>query len=144
MNDGKSKNLFINFNFYVMGPEMLIPLFAIVGTFASIIIFTYMYFSSRNRERMALIERDKDASIFASDGPKSTGSNSLKYGILAISIGLGIFLANYFERNAILDDEVAYFSLIPIMAGLGFLLYYFVISRIVATSKDASSEDDFA
>ena len=43
---------------------VLIPIIAVGGFFSSIIIFTYMHYSSRHRERMALIESGQDAGIF--------------------------------------------------------------------------------
>ena len=108
-----------------MGPELLIPIFAIVGFFASVIVFLYMFYSSRNRERMALIERDKDASIF--HGQKNRGrTNALKFGILGVMLGIGIFLGNIIERIGIMDAESSYFSMILIMGGVGLTGFYFL------------------
>ena len=108
-----------------MGPELLIPIFAIVGFFSAVIIFVYMYYSSRNRERMALIERDKDASIFQGQ-QNSRKTNPLKYGILGIMLGIGIFLGNILERIGIMDNESSYFSMILIMGGIGLTGFYFL------------------
>ncbi len=43
-----------------MGPQVLIPL----SLFLMIFGIVYLFFSTRNRERMALIEKGVDASIF--------------------------------------------------------------------------------
>ena len=110
-----------------MGPELLIPIFAIVGTFSSVIIFVYMFYSSRNRERMALIERDKDASIFKRS-TSSNRTNVLKYGILGVMVGLGVFLGNIIERIGIMDTGSSYFSMILIMGGIGLTGFYFLTS----------------
>ena len=45
---------------------IIIPIVSVVMTFSSLIIFIYFHYTSRNRERMALIESGKDASIFKS------------------------------------------------------------------------------
>ena len=52
----------------------LTPIFGIIGFFASVIILVYMFFSSRHKIRMALIENDKDMSIF----------NQMKSGFFAL------------------------------------------------------------
>ena len=124
-----------------MGPELLIPLFAIVGTFASVIVFTYMYFSARNRERMALIERDKDASIFKQDKSSNNTTNALKYGILALMIGLGLFLADLLYNARILNSDFSFFAMVLLMSGLGFVIYFFIMQRINAKETGRETED---
>ena len=122
-------------NVETMGPELLIPLFAIVGTFASIIVFTYLYFSARNRERMALIERDKDASIFKTERTPG-GSNALKYGILALMIGLGLFLGDILVSNGVLDNDIGHLTMVLLMAGLGFVIYFFLVKQMNGDKLD--------
>ncbi|MCI5082509.1 MAG: hypothetical protein MRY78_12490 [Saprospiraceae bacterium] len=107
-----------------MGPELLIPIFAVVGFFATNILLIYMFFSSRHKERMALLERDKDASIFHANGI----ADALKFGMVAIMIGVGILLG-YLLVQMGMPEEIAYFSMILILGGLGLLAYYFYASR---------------
>ena len=107
-----------------MGPELLIPLFAIVGTFSSTIVLVYMFFSSRNKERMALLEQGKTADVFY----KSGFNSALKYGMVAVMIGLGVVLG-YLLHQSGLPEEVAYFSMILILGGLGLVGYYFFMNR---------------
>ncbi len=121
-----------------MGPELLIPIFAIVGTFSAIIVFVYMFFSSRNRERMALIERDKDATIFKPNQEHSK-KNVLKYGILGVMIGIGIFLGNIVERVGLMDTGSSYFSMILIMGGIGLTGFYFLSNM----QNDGLRDDGF-
>jgi hypothetical protein len=40
--------------------EILIPL----GLFASIVVIVYVYYTGRNKERLALIEKGENASVF--------------------------------------------------------------------------------
>lgn len=122
------------------GPELLIPLVAIVGTFASIIIFVYMYFSSRNRERMALIEVGKDATIF-NQKKNPNESTVLKYGIIGTMVGLGIFLASVINEMFSFTPGTIYFAMILLMGGLGMIIYYRLINRNVPSENDDSFDN---
>jgi hypothetical protein len=106
--------------------QNLIPLFAIVGTFSSIIIFFYLFFNSRHKERMALIQHNKDADIFIQRST-SNALGAFKYGMVAVGIGLGIFLAALIDNLNLMDPEPAYFGMMLFMGGLGLLVYYFVV-----------------
>ena len=105
--------------------DIFIPILAIAGFFSSIIIWTYMYFSSRHRERMALIESGADATIFKQD---RDNSHALKYGIVAVMCGVGVLFGNILD-NAGLQSFVAYFSMILIFGGLGLVGFYFYIAK---------------
>ena len=109
-----------------MYEELLIPLFAIVGTFGWLIVWVYMFYSSRLKVRMALIESGKDASVFQSRGYK--GAEALKYGILAVMAGVGILFGELLE-NVGLPGVVAYFSMILMMAGIGLVGFYVYMSK---------------
>lgn len=94
----------------------------IVGIiFGSIFGVFYLYYSTRNRERLALIEKDADASIFIK-GHKSGASWKiivLNLAFLLMGIGLGVFLANILETYSQLDDHAVYPAMIFLMAGIG-------------------------
>ena len=69
---------------------MLIPILAVAGFWAAVIIWVYMFFSSRHRERMALIDNRMDAKVFSQE---SNRENALKTGVVAIMAGIGVFIA---------------------------------------------------
>ena len=73
---------------------MEIAVLAII--FGSIFGVFYLYFSTRNKERMALIEKGADASIFMKGRPKNAAPFwkvlILNIGLLAMGIGVGILL----------------------------------------------------
>ena len=101
--------------------EVLIPIIAIIGFFSSIIIWVYLFFSTRSRIRMALIEQGRDASIFR----KNQGdiSDMLKYGITAVLAGLGLVFG-FFLENIGLPGFVAYTSAVLIFGGSGLVAFY--------------------
>jgi len=105
-----------------MDEEILIPL----SLFAAIFGMVYLYYSTRNKERLALIEKGADASIF--DIGKRRGSSwkvvVLNIAFLLMGIGLGVFIANVLDTYTGLDDEAVYPSMIFLMAGVGLYVGY--------------------
>ncbi|WP_298778394.1 DUF6249 domain-containing protein [uncultured Polaribacter sp.] len=95
----------------------------LIIVFGSIFGIFYLFFSTRNKERLALIEKGVDASIFMS--AKSKGSSSLgkvfilNLSLLLIGIGLGVFLALILETYTGLDSDAIYPAMIFLMAGVG-------------------------
>ena len=107
-----------------MDEGLLIP----ISLFAAIFGIVYIYFMTRNRERMALIEKGASADLF--NRPLKATKFWLKLGIMFIGIGLGIVIANLFVSAHILAEEVAFPSMIFIFAGAGL-----VASHYIAGSK---------
>lgn len=89
--------------------------------FGSIFGVFYLYFSTRNKERLALIDKGADASIF--NLGKRTGSSwkvvVLNLAFLLIGVGFGVFIANILDTYSNLDDEAVYPAMIFLMAGVG-------------------------
>ncbi|QOG03026.1 DUF6249 domain-containing protein [Flavobacterium sp. MDT1-60] len=102
-----------------MGPEILIP----ISMFLMIFGIVYLFFSTRNRERMALIEKGVDASIFLKGAGKGPAWKVfvVNLAFLLIGSGVGIFLALLITTYTSLDDDAVYPSIIFIMAGVGLL-----------------------
>ena len=102
--------------------EVIIP----ITFFAAIFGMVYLYFSTRNKERLALIEKGADASIFRLG--KRSGSSwkvvVLNLAFLLMGIGLGVLLANILDTYTGLDEDAVYPSMIFLMAGLGLYVGY--------------------
>jgi len=92
------------------------------GFFAMIFGIVYLH----KRERMAMIERGMDPRRYKS---QSAPFQNLKWGLLLIGAGVGLFLAfvlddTIFKNN---DDITAvYFALIAIFGGGGLFLSYLI------------------
>jgi hypothetical protein len=101
--------------------------------FGSIFGVFYLYISSRNKERLALIEKGADASIF--NIGKRSGSSwkviVLNLAFLLMGIGLGVFLANLLDTYSSLDSDAVYPALIFLMAGLGLYVGYTQTSKAI-------------
>ncbi|WP_188604761.1 DUF6249 domain-containing protein [Aquaticitalea lipolytica] len=101
-----------------MGSELII----IPVIFGAIFGVFYLYFSTRNKERLALIEKGADASIFMKGKQQAAPIWKvliLNLALLLMGIGIGIFIASILHYNLGVDDDVAYPGTIFLMAGIG-------------------------
>ena len=91
--------------------------------FGSIFAIAYLYFSTRNKERLALIEKGADASIFVKGKREHTAPIwkvlILNLSLLLMGIGLGTFIASVLENYTTLEEGPLYVGTIFVMAGLG-------------------------
>lgn len=110
-----------------MQPEILIP----ISLFASMFGVVYLYLSTRNKERLALIEKGADASIFM-QGKRSNMSRmfTLNLALLLMGIGLGVFLASILETYTSMEEDAIYPACIFFMAGLGLLIGFNLTKKI--------------
>ncbi len=109
---------------------MVEAIFIPISLFITVFGVLYLHFSTRNKERLALIEKGADASIFVS-GKKA---NTWKYFILNLAllnmgIGIAIFIGAMLEKAG-LDSSVAYPGAIFTMAGVGLLIGFFLTKKM--------------
>ncbi|MCW5517394.1 DUF6249 domain-containing protein [Muriicola sp. Z0-33] len=102
--------------------------------FGTIFGVFYLYFSTRNKERLALIEKGADASIFAKGRSKGVAPFwkifILNLALLLISIGVAIFLASILAYNLGMDEEVAFPGTIFLMAGIGLFVGFTMTKKL--------------
>jgi hypothetical protein len=94
-----------------------------LGFFGMIFGIIYLY----KRERMAMIERGMDPRRYK---PQSAPYQNLKWGLLLIGAGLGLFLAFVLDRSVFessrYENEAIYFALIAICGGVGLFASYII------------------
>ena len=106
--------------------EVLIPLI-VFGTIFGVL---FVFFTTRNKERLALIDKGADASMF-NTGKKYNWKNfTLSAGMFLIGIGLGIIVGAILESATNLEEGVAYTFSIFLFAGLALVTYYFVAKKM--------------
>jgi amino acid transporter len=103
-------------------------------------IVAIVYLGNRKKERMAMLEKGVDPSIFLNS--VKNGSQSLKYGILLIGLGLGILVGKFLTyteafRN---EKEAAYFSAIFLFGGAALVFFYFMDKRRSGAQKNGPAE----
>jgi O-antigen/teichoic acid export membrane protein len=96
----------------------LVPILISLGAFA--MVFGIVYLSKR--ERLAMIEKGMDPR-----NRKKSAPGYLKWGMLLIGAGIGLFLAFLIDTLLIpheVEPVAVYFSLIAIGGGLGLVTSY--------------------
>ena len=102
----------------MMGSEVII----VPILFGVLFGIVYLFFSTRNKERMALIEKGIGAEIFNKGARKTAPIWKvfiLNVAVLMMGIGVGIFIASILHYNLGVDEDVAYPGTIFLMAGIG-------------------------
>lgn len=104
-----------------------------LGFFAMIFSIVYL----NKRERMAMIERGMDPRSYK---PQSAPYQYLKWGLLLIGAGFGLFLAFVFDHSWFSDVndgiEAVYFALIAIFGGAGLFVSYLIEKKELNKTND--------
>ncbi|MCV6628310.1 MAG: hypothetical protein OIF50_00470 [Flavobacteriaceae bacterium] len=111
-----------------MGSEVIIlPII-----FGTIIGMYYLYIKTRNKERLALIEKDGDASMFFNAKQRSITPMwkvlVINLATLSMGIGLGVMVASVLDQSTNVDAYI-YPACIFIFAGLGLLTGFFITNN---------------
>lgn len=101
-----------------------------VSFFALVFALMYVYWTTRNKERMAMIEKGVDIHQFKTKMPApKTGNLGLKIGLFFIGIAVGILLGNILDMWTDLEGGAAYMSMIILFGGGGLVAGHFVQSK---------------
>ena len=99
-----------------------------VIVFGTIILVVRYIVQARNKERMALIEKGVDLSEFYAK-KKDGGNNILKFALLLIGIGLGLFLGFVLADFVSLPSAAVVISVTLLFGGISLLLYHWISKR---------------
>lgn len=100
--------------------EILIPISAFLTIFGVI----YVYLTTRNKERLSMIERGVNADSFTFRWSRF----SLKIGLLAMGIALGILIGQALSKVG-MQEEPATISMIFLFGGGGLVAEYFLAKK---------------
>ncbi len=112
---------------------MVYELLTVLIVFSSIFGIIYVWISTRNKERMAMIEKGADASLFATK-KRSFTNITLKIGMLAVGIGLGVLAGSLIANYTTLRPQVAFPSMIFLFGGL------FLVGNAFLEKKQSENE----
>jgi len=112
--------------------EFLIP----VSFFAMILGIVYL--SYRKKERLALIQSGRDASVLKEDG---RCYSSLKWGLLLFGVGLGLLIAEFMAKYEVMSAEAAYFSMASIFGGVALILDFFIEKYRKESNPETPAKD---
>ncbi len=102
-----------------------------IAFFATVFGIVYLFLSTRSRERMALIEKGADASLFNTGKDASSFSwnwskFTLKMGMLAMGIAIGIIAGSILSDLGLVDHDAMYPAMIFFFGGLSLVLFYLI------------------
>ena len=105
-------------------------IFIVLIIFGSVFGVFYLHYNTRNRERMALIEKGADASIFFT---KKESRNLpvwkiliLNLALLLMGVGIGVVAGATLGEYSSMEKEVMMPGSIFFFAGSGLLVGYFI------------------
>ena len=110
--------------------DTLVPIIFFFTFFGSIFGVLYFYYTTRNRERLALIEKNADPALFKSEPVTFFKKVSIKIGMLFVGGGLGVLIGSILSMTTRLPEPAAYLSMIFIFAGAGLIAAYFIAQRM--------------
>ena len=112
-----------------MHSEIIIPL----SLFLAIFGVVYLFISTRNKERLALIEKGVDAGIFMKGKQSGIPTGRiiiLNLALLLIGIGVGVFIALLLTTYTSLNQDAVYPALIFLMAGIGLFAGFYMTKNL--------------
>jgi hypothetical protein len=106
-------------------------LVAFIAFFATVFGIYYVRVTTRNKERMALIDKGADASLFNTGNEGQTSlfnwnKLTLKIGMFFMGIGAGIIAGAILDSNDVMRDGPGYVSMIFLFGGLSLVLFYLI------------------
>ncbi len=103
------------------------PGLVMIVAIGSIAFVLFIMMINRHKERMNMIERGVDASIFTSR--EKGGYPTLKFGMLFVGIALGILLGEFLHFRG-LEKGIAYLSMVFLLGGVSLILNFIIESRL--------------
>ena len=104
-------------------------IFVPLAFFLALFAILYVYWTTRTKERLALIDKGLDVSVFKTDCNKL---GLVKWGVFLIFAAVGVFTAHLLSQ--VFNEVAAYFSMILFFGGVGLIVAYFVTSKMAKNS----------
>ncbi|REA57490.1 hypothetical protein DSL64_23460 [Dyadobacter luteus] len=104
-----------------------------VTAIGSVFGVLYVLMMTRYRERMAMIERNVDASLFTSKGSISP---TLKFGMLLVGVALGILMGNVLHDHYSLSRGTSFSSMTLLFGGISLIINFVIERRLDRKSEE--------
>ena len=108
----------------IMLSDILVP----IAVFGAMFGIVYVLVTARNRERMAMIEKGVNPKDFLTK-TKPSIYNIIKWALLLVGIGLGLFLGSLLAIYTDIPEEAAYFSCSLLFGGLGLFVAFLITKK---------------
>ncbi|MEN8230465.1 MAG: DUF6249 domain-containing protein [Bacteroidota bacterium] len=104
--------------------EVLVP----ISIFAAIFGIVFVIVTASNRERMAMIEKGVNPKDFM-NARKPNVYSILKWALLLVGLGLGLFIGSLLDTFTPIQEEPAYFASTLFFGGLGLVLAFLISKK---------------
>jgi hypothetical protein len=103
-----------------------------VSFFLMVFAIVYVAVTTRNKERMLMLEKGVDPKLFTSELKpiKVSGYATFKWGLFMVGMAIGLFIAAMLDEYSQLPETPMYFSLILLFGGLALIIAYLLRSRL--------------
>jgi len=102
--------------------DLPVEIIILISFFLTIFGVVYIVYSTRHKERMAMIENGIDADFMK---PSKKKGNLLKNSIVTIGASIGMFVGYILEDFGGMD-EIIYFISTALFSGISLFIYYFI------------------
>lgn len=102
---------------------------AVLGFWLTMITLCYMFFTTRHKERMTLIEKGVTAQVFEKRSRTTSRFSALKFGLVLLTGGIGLMVGNIIASIFNADEALCTFTSLMIFGGLGLVGYYVYTSK---------------
>ena len=119
--------------------ENIIVLLVVMTASSLVFGIAYLFFTTRHKERMSMIEKGLDASLLISKRARKSYI-PLRMGSLLVGIALGIFIGNVVGGLGIIQYEPAVFANIFLFGGTALLVSFFIERKLIKEDRDNTGE----
>ena len=105
-------------------------IFVPIGFFLATFAILYVYWTTRTKERLALVEKGMDAGIFKGECSQFA---LLKWGIFLIALAAGVLGGFAFSR--VINEVVAFFTMILLFGGIGLIVAFWLTKTLLKKEK---------
>ena len=102
-------------------------IFVPLSFFLALFAILYVYWTTRAKVRLALIEKGVNASIFKSD-PVLTRMSLLKWGIFLVGLAVGVITG--FALSTVINEVAAFFTMILFCGGASLIVAYWITEKL--------------
>ena len=105
--------------------NILEGIFVPIGFFLAIFAILYVYWTTRTKERLALVEKGMDTGIFKGEASKYT---LLKWEIILIALSVGVITG--FALSNVINEVATFFIMILFFGGVGLIIAHIVTEKL--------------
>lgn len=113
----------------------------ITGSFF-LLIYGIIKLKSQEKERKMLIQAGFDPTQKTSSNAQTSTLTLLKWGIIFVGVGLGLFGAEFVENVFQMDEETAFFSMVLIFGGVSFIISHVIVSKRIKKQENQKENSE--